>query len=105
MSAPRSRRLFARRTWLNRDLSARAAISGHVLLEQWTTAKGEARQSISSDLVISDCTRTVTLEFDVYNGGDSALDRREKLARLRKFVADWSAAYERALDTLDEVQP
>lgn len=102
----KTKRYFAKRAWLNKDVTARATMSGVVSLtlrDADPTSRYEGERLPSSDLDASlsfaDCTRTATLEFDVW-GGDTA-DRREKLRRLRTFVNDWCTAYEKALDAVD----
>lgn len=107
----RTRRLFARRTWLNKDVSLRAALGGNVTLEfepgdPDATAKwrNTDRYDLSAELVISDCNRTIALDFDVYGAkaGETFPEMRAKAETLGRFVNDFLDKYGTALDRIEQ---
>jgi hypothetical protein len=110
----KSRRLFGRRVWLNKDITLRAALSGHVTLDfEPADPDGKAgwqredRYDLAAELVISDCSRTIALDFDVYgsSAGDSNAEKRAKAETFRRFVLDFLAKYEDALDRIEAGRP
>lgn len=99
---------FEKRRWLNAAVTQRAAMSGHVRLNHQAsdpTSKHSWRHTskhdVEAELVLSDCSRTITLDFDVYGEGDSRA-RRIKVSTLRTFINEWCDAFEAALDAHDE---
>lgn len=89
-------RRFYRRRFLNR---ARFHQGAHVIadvdVETW-----DGRRSVQADLVVADCSRCVTLDFQVSTRADAA-NALHKLGVLRSVLEEFELAYRAALDEAD----
>jgi hypothetical protein len=102
---------FKKRLWLNSDPSLRASLLGRVELS-YRAAKPDSKSKyernpsyeIDAVLTITDCDRTITLDFDVYGSGTTQADlreRRAKMGRLVNNVVAFGEAYLKALDAYE----
>ncbi len=93
--------LFKCRDWLNRDHGI-AMVASHVTIE--TRSKYDSLE-VDGSLTIGDCSRQITLDFDLYiHNNDSKVQKRkkiqvlrEKMIRMRKYVGGFMDAMDKAI--------
>ena len=101
MTKDKETTLFKCRDWLNKDEGI-ALIAAHVRTQ--TRSKNESLD-VDASLTIGDCSRQVTLDFELYMySRDSMATRRknirllrEKVERMRKYVGGFMDAMDQAI--------
>jgi hypothetical protein len=80
------RRDFESRTFLNGRLDRTAFVATHV--------RAAGKGSVDAGVVIGDCQRTLTLDFDLYSADRADAEAMlEKLETLQKSIGDFARQY------------
>lgn len=101
--------LLNKRVWLNNDPSMQGHLRSHVVTyfmpADPTSAHAwqrEASYNVDAELSVTDCSRTVFLDFNASRKCDVKA-MRSKIARLRQYVNEFCDKYEAALDEFERL--
>lgn len=94
------------RRWLNNDDNGGSAfVKAHVTTSDYKSHDDTEHKSFDAELVIGDCTRTITLDFsgwvDKRDGNNDLENVRVKVARLRRAVKEFTEA---VLEQCDRIE-